>query len=228
MFLFIFLLNSPSAFAHREDYLNETLVFVTLEKGEIEPEYWFDLGRHSDTKIDFIRHHVAVEYGITDQWMVDGRVTLEDEEHEKPDFKSGRFETRYRFGEEGENPIDVAISGEVNTERDEEGSQQPGIEPRLILSKDFDQLNLTLNLPLEILLDSGSTEFIPSFGARYNATKLLRLGSELKYNADAHEGSIVPQIWFALPHEVTIKIGYSFGFDDNQEEFGRIALEAGF
>lgn len=28
-----------SAFAHREDYADETLVFLTLHKNELEPEY---------------------------------------------------------------------------------------------------------------------------------------------------------------------------------------------
>ena len=224
---------SKTALAHREDYIDETLVYVTLEKGETEPEYWFDFGRKPDkseeanpgSKENFIRHSLALEHGITDQWMIDGRVTLEDPQHESSKFESGRFETRYRFFEEGEKLVDTAVSLEINTERDEKGHLETGIEPRLILSKDYGALNFTLNLPVEIVFDSGKTTFIPSFGVRDNVNGLLRLGSEFRYNTDNHEGAIIPQIWFALPREITIKLGYSFGFDRNEEDFARIAVE---
>ncbi len=224
---------SKTVLAHREDYIDETLVYVTLEKGETEPEYFVDFGRKPDkseeanpgSKENFIRHSIALEHGITDQWMIDGRITLDDPEHERAKFDSGRFETRYRFFEEGEKPVDTAVSLEINTERDEKGHLKTGIEPRLILSKDFGQLNFTLNLPVEVKFDSGNTAFIPSFGVRDNVNGLLRLGSELRYNTDNHEGSIIPQIWFALPREITIKLGYSFGFDRNEEDFARIAVE---
>lgn len=233
--LFQSFFGASTALAHKDDYIDETLVYLTLEKGEIEPEYWFDYGTRSkdkstdNGKVDFARHNFAIEYGFTDQWMVDSRITLGDEEHKSAKFDSGRFETRYRFFEEGEKPIDIAISGEINTERDEKNSLETGIEPRLIFSKDLSkEFNLTLNFPLEIKLSSGEIEFIPTFGWRYNVTSLLRFGSEVKYNEHTHEGSIIPQVWFALAHEVTIKLGYSFGFDGNKEDFGRVAVEVEF
>jgi len=232
LFLLASLLKCELAFAHRDDYLDETLVYLTLEKGEVEPEYWLDAGTRSeegsDKKMQFLRHNLATEYGITDHWMIDGRFTLEAVRHEETVFQSGRFETRYRFFEEGEKPIDVAVSAEANTERDKENRQQPALEPRLILSKDFEALNFTLNLPEEIFLRSGELAFVPSFGLRYNATEFLRLGAEVRYDTHAHEDSVVPQIWFAFPHEMTLKLGYSFGFNHNEEDFMRAALEAGF
>jgi len=36
------LLSARMALAHREDYIDETLVFQTLEEHAVEPEYWFD------------------------------------------------------------------------------------------------------------------------------------------------------------------------------------------
>ena len=144
-FLFL-LLCASGAFAHREDYIDETLVFVTLDRGEIEPEYWFDVG--SVDSDQFTRHHLALEYGITDHWMIDGRVTGLEEHGFHLD--SSRLETRYRFFDEGTLPLDIALSGEINTHRDEQGHQIFGIEPRLILSKDFGKLNLTVNLAEEI------------------------------------------------------------------------------
>jgi len=231
--LLIFLCSySSPLFAHREDYIDETLVYETLEKGEVEPEYWLDFGYKSDADSDknigFLRHNFALEYGLTQHWMIDGRSSIKTAHHEGTQFDSGRFETRYRFFEEGTKPIDVAISLEANTERKEHGRQEPGIEPRLVLSRDFKRLNLTLNLPEEIFLKTGELAFVPAFGVRYNATHMLRFGFEMRYNTHSHEDSVIPQIWFALPHDITIKLGYSFGFNHNEESFGRVALEKGF
>ena len=51
---------SRPGWAHREDYLDETLVFVTLDEGELEPEYWFDYGHRADQHANFMRHTVAL------------------------------------------------------------------------------------------------------------------------------------------------------------------------
>ncbi len=205
---------------------------MTLEKQEIEPEYWLDFGRQekkdSGKHVAFLRHNFALEYGITEHWMIDGRGSIKNARHEETLFDSGRFETRYRFFEEGTKPIDVAVSLEANTEKNEHGRQEPAIEPRLILSRDFKRLNLTLNLPEEIFLKTGELTFAPAWGFRYNTTNILRFGCEMRYNTHSHEDSVIPQIWFALPHEITIKLGYSFGFNRNEESFGRVTFEVGF
>ena len=47
---------------------------------------------------------------------------------------------------------------------------------------------------------------------------------------ESHErsGSVIPQIWFALPHEITFKAGFSAAFDRNRENFARFVFEAEF
>jgi len=104
-----FVLCAVRVFAHGEDYIDETLVFATLDRGEVESQYWFDAG--SEDSDGFTRHHIALEYGITDHWMIDGRVSGLDEHGFHLD--SSRLETRYRFFNEGTLPIDIAGSGEV-------------------------------------------------------------------------------------------------------------------
>lgn len=242
-FALLFIISfSGTVFAHRDDFIDETLVYVTLEKNEIEPEYWLDFGYKNnekpgaeedsqgsfDKRTEFLRHNFAIEYGITPHWMVEGRGTIKNIEDKKTIFDSGRFETRYRLFEEGAKPIDTALSMEVNTERDEHSKQQPAIEPRIILSKDFGALNLTANLQEKIFLRSADLAFVPSLGIRYNLPKILRFGCEVKFDTESHEDSVMPQVWFTFPHEMTIKLGYSFGFDRNEENFGRMALEVGF
>ena len=126
-----------TAMAHRADYIDETLVFQTVEEGSMEPEYWFDYGHDGESDTYFQRHNFAMEYGLTHYLMIDSRVTIDHPENRNTNFDSGRFEVRDRFGEEGDRPVDVALSGEMNMRRLEDGHYQYGIEPRLILSKDF-------------------------------------------------------------------------------------------
>lgn len=217
-----------SADAHDEDYIDETLVFQTIEKGAIESAYWFDYCYRGDSDRYFQRHDLALEYGITDRLMVDSRVTLDRPENQKMNFDFGRFETRYRFANQGNWPIDVALSGEANMGRLENGHYQYGVEPRLILSKDFSKLNLTLNVAEELWANRGAPSVQLASGARYDLTQLFRFGSELKYEVHEWNGSVIPQVWFALPHNVTFKAGFSAGFDRNRENFARFVIQAEF
>jgi hypothetical protein len=110
----------------------------------------------------------------------------------------------------------------------EHGHYQYGIEPRVILSRDFLKLNLTLNVAEEVPVNRGAPSVELATGARYDATQFFRFGSELKYDIHEHNGSVIPQIWFAFPHEITFKTGFSFGFDRNPENFVRFVIEAEF
>lgn len=225
--LLLLLLWTQQASAHRDDYINETLVYLTLERSELEAEYWFDRGWRSGDRNDFTRHNAAIEWGLTDHWMVDGRITAISDD--KTNFDSARLESRYRFRDEGTLPVDIAVSFEVNSERESDGSSNVGIEPRVILSRDLgEQLNVTGNLSEEILLDSGTSEFLFAIGGRLNLTNLVRVGSELQYNFDEHLGSAIPQLWFAFARDVTLKIGYSASIDQEPDEFVRAALEIEF
>ena len=221
-----FLTFSRFASAHRDDYIDETLVYVTVEKSEIEAEYWFDYGSQSNRQGNFLRHNIAAEWGITDHWMVDVRTTVKKKTGGSSKFDSGRIESRYRLFNEGDLPVDIAISGEINWKRLEDGSIQTRIEPRLILSRDLNEkFNITLNLSEEIPLDSNRSTLRTALGFRYNWSSLIRFGSELQYETVENTGSVIPQIWFALPSDIALKVGYSIGFDRNRENFGRIALE---
>jgi hypothetical protein len=220
------LLSARMALAHREDYIDETLVFQTLEEHAVEPEYWFDYGTRPES--DFNRHNVALEYGITDHLMIDGRATVDNPDNGDANFDSARLETRFRFTEEGEWPIDLALSAEVNTRRLENGHYQYGLEPRLVLSKDLGRLNFTLNVAEELPVNRGAPSVELASGVRYNATNLLRFGSELKYDVHERGGAIIPQVTLAFPHEITFKVGYSKGFDQNRENFARFVIEVEF
>lgn len=225
LFACVLLAAPRPAQAHREDYSDETLVYLTLGLGEWEPEYWFDYGRHRDREVSFLRHSLALEYGITERWMLDGRASFGKDVGAASRFESGRFETRYRFSEEGRWPVDIAVSAEVNTSREADGSRESAIEPRLILSKDRGPLNVTLNLSEEIPLEAGKAHLIGALGLRHVASGHLRAGFEVKYDKTARAGALVPQVWLALSRAVTVKLAVSIGFERNRDSFGRMAIE---
>jgi hypothetical protein len=220
------LLCAAGAHAHREDYIDETLVFVTIERGAVEPEYWFDAGRDDSGR--FTRHHLALEYGITRFWMIDGRVTWLDGPSGGLRLDASRVETRYRFFEEGTQPIDAAVSGEINSRHDENGRQIAGVEPRLILSKDFGKLNFTLNSAVEIPLNRGGPSSDARAGWRYDATDHFRLGAEFHYDSEGGELALIPQIWLIFLRDAAFKAGYSHDFAARHERFLRLALELEF
>lgn len=218
------------ASAHRDDYLDETIVFLTLDQGELETEYWLDYGRNGAEDQHFVRHNVAMEYGLTPHWMVDARATSRNQFGQGASFDSGRFETRYRFGDEGDRPVDVAVSAELNREREDDGTLVTGLEPRLILSRDFrDTFNLTLNLSEEIPVGSErDARFLAAAGMRYNWFDRVRLGAEFHRDASERRDSIVPQVWFLFRSGLTVKAGYSDGLNGNDTDFARVALEYEF
>lgn len=216
LLLLIVLLSATPLFAHREDFVGETLVFLTLERHALEPEAFIDWSQ------DERFYNAAVEYGVTDHFMVDGRVTSTG----NGSIDAARVETRYRFGEEGTWPVDTAVSFEANVER-ENGEDHYGIEPRLILSKDVDRFNFTVNVADEIPTNGGAPALQIAGGARFDATELLRVGSELRWDEHDHSGTVVPQVWFVLPHETTLRLGYFAGFR-GAPHFVRFGIELEF
>jgi len=199
--------------AHRDDYLDETFVYVTLGQHEFEVEGWAEARRGTDHRTAGW-YTGAFEYGITSHWMADGAAQIL---HQGEGFQFGRLrlETRARFAEEGAWPVDVAASTEYEHETSAStgGDREDVITPRLVLSRDISRdLNTTLNLDLPIRL-TGEREvtFAYALGVRYPAETAVRVGTEVKGNPSEHTSTVFPQIWFALPKELTLKFGTGIG-----------------
>lgn len=206
------------------DYLGDTHVYDTPEKGEVEPEYWFDYGRRRDVSKDFTRHSAMLEYGINERWMTElrgqfGRESLR--------FERGEVETRWRFGEKRSMVVDLAAFLELELEH-EEDENELAIEPGLIISRDFGRLNLTANLSYEVPFESGSGSFRSALAAGWRVSKYIRLAGEYHHNWREDTISLIPQLWFIPRDNVFVKLGYSFGVAEQKESFLRAALEVEF
>lgn len=221
------LTSASVAAAHREDYLDETLVFQTIERHELEPEGWLDVGAARGVRVDTVRGHLALEYGITDHWMVDTRWTVEHVAGAGTRFGGGRVESRARLKEEGEWPVDIAGSLEVNGGREAGREIAWAAEPRLVLSRDAGAFNVTANAAVEVPFADGRAGTRFALGLRYGSTARVRFGAEGQWAPAGSSGSVFPQAWVVLWDEGTLKFGYSRGLGRNEESFGRIVIEAG-
>lgn len=208
------------AAAHRDDYIDETFVYMTLEGGARELELW---GEVRDTQAHNTEgwYTTAFELGLSSHWTLDAASQIV---HKGKDLDFGRFrsETRYRFANEGDWPLDLAASAEYELEtRAVTGREtEQTFTPRLVLSKDLTpKLNTTLNLDAPLSLSEGGLSFAYALGLRYPAEGLLRVGTELKGQPSAHTATLFPQLWWALPHDNTIKVGTGIGLTDRTDRF---------
>lgn len=217
-------------YAHKDDYLNETFVYRTLDHRELELEYWFDYHQLTPPAAGHYQHTVSAEYGVTDLWMADialnyGNLRVSD----RYELSRWRLETRRRFGEEGSHTPDLALSMELEGERTA-GEWEYRITPRLVLSHDFGaELNTTLNLFVGFGMGRGvSTSPGYNLGLRYPAEGALRIGAEIVQTFDHRVSSLlIPQVWILPWSEGVFKIGYARGYGSEERYFLRVAFEAG-
>ncbi len=206
--------------AHRDDYIDETFVYMTLERGAREVELWGEV-RRSQTHETERWYTGAFEFGVSSRWTLDGAYQLL---HRNSDIRFGRVrtETRYRFADEGEWPLDLAVSAEYELETSAAtgGGPEHTLTPRLVLSKDLtSKLNTTVNLDAPVSLSEGGVSFAYAVGLRYPAEALLRVGTEIKGQPSQHTAMAFPQVWVALGSETTVKLGTGIGLTDRTDRF---------
>jgi hypothetical protein len=232
LFAFAFsFLAAPQAWAHRDDYIDETFVYQTLGSGEREIEGWAETHAGHD-RHPRVWYTGAFEYGLTRRWTIDGAAQWV-RGAAGLGFGRVRSETRYRFAEEGKGPLDCAMSleYEAETRRATQGEAERVLTPRLVLSRDLvPAFNTTLNLDFPVSLsDEGNVRFRYAIGARYPGEGFVRAGVEFKQSPAERSSILFPQLWFALPDEATFKVGTGLGLGSSDDPFiGRAVLEAEF
>ncbi len=210
-----------------------TYVYSTLPKGEAEIEQYADLTPVKAVSVATgnpatylaTQFQTEFEYGITDHLELGLYLALQP-------YPTGLTETatltegtgakerlRYRFAEEGELPIDLAIYGEVV-----EFENELEFEGKILLQKRFGDLILAANLwgevEQEYVNDVGKVDWVanPTLGATYQVTPVVHLGLEGWMRAEWPSGN--PARVFALgPHEF---VGPTFMFN-----FGRLWWSTG-
>lgn len=210
-------------YAHKDDYLADTFVFLTLEAHELEIEYWLD----AQDEPRALLHTFGTEYGITDHLMADLSARWLEREGGPTTFREGFLELRYRFGEEGRHVLDPAASVEYEIRRAPDGTRRELLEPRVVLSRDFAGWNATLNLFYAIVVgDTRLSAFEGAAGLRSPAFGRWSGGLELRREvALENETLVIPQLWFRISPEAYVKAGGGKNLAREKNAFLRIAFE---
>jgi len=212
-----------TATAHKEDYLDETFVYQTMEEGVLALEYrsrYFDRSKDRLTN-NYWNNSLFVEYGLTEQTMFEVRSSWGTPESDS-EFAGGFAQLRHRFGEEGEYFIDPAVAIEYESER-ENGKLSDAITGVLVLSKDIGDFNMTLNYAKSYALGSDDNlENKKSFGVRYPrhgirwSIEYKDLGKSKRY--------ILPAVQLAVSHGVSLKLGVGKGINKQSPRYLAAAL----
>ena len=224
--LALFLLSfRASASAYRDDYLNETLVYRTVDRGTTEFENWFDL-EQPRSESTFFRYALTLEQGVTDHFMLSALIAL-DTVRDGFNYGRSRVEARYRFGEENPNGISVATSLELE---DDQLERSDNLIARVVLNRDFKDFNVTLNLlPQFELRGHEGHAFGYAIGLRYGQKQLVRYGLEIQETVGERSiGQVIPQLWIRLPYRLDLKIGYAQRFTSGADNFFRVVVETEF
>jgi hypothetical protein len=193
-----------------DDYLGGTEVYQTEDQGEFEIESTVFLGKM------FQSYGGEIEYGVTDQLMIDAEVDYsnlkgtgdaDDGGQTGLSAWNGELELRYRLARQRSWPIDVAIALGTGAQFVHSQATQWSAEPRLILQRSFDRFTITGNVGGELgRLPSLET----SFGARCELCKWTTIGCELLYDYRERQLAGIPQIYIYPFQLVTVVLGYSF------------------
>ena len=211
---------------HKDDYLGDTFVFVTLEARELELEYWLDA---QDGPRGLV-HTLGVEYGLASHIRADVSVRWLQQSGGPLAFSSGFLELRHRFGEEGRHVVDPAVSIEYEARRDSDGHRRQLLEPRVVLSRDFAGWNATVNLFYVIVIGVRSrSAFEGAVGIRSRAFGPWSAGVEFRREvALENESVVIPQVWYRLTPEAYLKAGGGKNFAGEKNAFFRVAFEVEF
>ncbi len=133
-----------------------TYSYPTLPKGSREIEHYLDMGILPEAEVapetlpgltdirPAFRHQLEFEYGITDRLDLGFYNVFRQDVGEPFEYRGIKLRSRYRFGEEGDHPVDIGVYGEIFYFGD-----AYGFEERLIVSKAVRRIQIDFNLKLE-------------------------------------------------------------------------------
>jgi hypothetical protein len=210
-----------------------TYVYSTLPKGEAEVEQYADLtpvkafAPNGDvTAYLATQFQTEFEYGITDHLELGLYLAFQpvpagyQQTATLTEGTGSKQRLRYRFAEEGELPIDLAVYGEIV-----EFDTEVEFEGKILLQKRFGDLILAANLwgevEKEYATPSGQVDWVanPTLGATYQITPMFHLGVEGWMRGEWPSSPPASRPFALGPHEF---VGPTFMLD-----FGRIWWSTG-
>ena len=232
----ILLLLAPAvAHADRKSFAY-TYEYATLPEGQTEVELWHTQWRDTWDKstAQHLEEKLEVEHGITDNWDAAMYTIFTQvaggggEPGQAFGLDAISFETRYRFADRGQWPVDTVAYLEVSKDF---GKGIYELEGKAILARDFDRVTVAANLIGEVALghDVPDPELALGWatGATYEATPKVHLGAETwgTYEDSKLAASIGPAIGLAPSSKLWLVVNAGFGLGDPAPAFsGRIVM----
>jgi len=238
MLVFAVLLSSATAAADRRSF-TRTYEYTTTPKGQTEVELWHTQSRDTwdSASPQRFQQQVEIEYGITDHWdaaiyTAFSQVAAPSADAAEPfGLDAVRLESRYRFAERGQWPVDTVAYLEVSKDF---GKSVYEIEGKAIFARDFNRVTVAANLIGEVELgrDVPETEAVFGFagGATYEATPSVRLGAETWGSVGEYgtQVSVGPAIGLGLSPDVWLALTTGFGLTEDSDRLsGRIIMGFG-
>lgn len=177
-----------------------TYEYQTLPRGEAELESYTDfshidtdLGRQASTALQY-----EYEIGMNHRFDVGIYQKFKQLPGSSLAYDGFKIRMRYRLGEKGTWLLDPLIYLEY---KDNAAFDQSVLETKLILARDFDRFNISLNPVLEF--KENEIEFEYAAGFSYHLYPILSLGLETKGNSENfYWGPTLSHgkndLWFAL------------------------------
>jgi hypothetical protein len=234
------LLVASPAHADRRAFTH-TYEYMTMPEAETELEIY-----STQTKTAFgddptprsYELMLEIEHGITSKWDValyhvfDQATGPGPDDNESFHFAEMKLETRYRFAERGEWPVDVLVYGE-GVKVFGEGVYEA--EAKIILARDFDKLTAVLNMVGEVVfdprLDEPELEAGWAAGLTYEVMPEWKVGAESWGDAEVEEldetlaGYVGPVVSWAPSSGLWVAVTPGFGVTDAADDLNvRLAV----
>jgi len=204
--------------------------YHTADQGEVEVEFYNDMNL-SDLDNDgtyHSKHQIEFEYGVTDHLQVAYYEVYTWDRTKDWERDAFKVETKLRFAEAGEWPVDVALYTEYKNPDGHREKNSDEVENKIILNKDFGPWNVVGNFVFEKKINTDSPwGYEYTAGANYAVTPQTRLGVELKqglgdskdfgFDRD-HELLIMPGLYTRLTSHVRLLIGPAFGLTRGSDD----------
>src|SRR5262244_3773921 len=199
-----------------------TYEYQTMPEGGLDLEIWATQIRPAfGDPTNGYELMLEVEYGITDHWDLAFYQVFSQgpADTDALAFDKTKIETRYRFAERGEWPIDVLAYFEIVKPLREDAVE---LEWKAILARDVGPLTFALNLIAELELGD-EVHFIPgwTFGATWEIVPAFHVGAETfgeRNEDDTIHAWVGPALSWAPSPKLWITASASFGLTNTSED----------
>lgn len=195
-----------------------TYEYQTVEQGEASLETFFTI---SAPDIDSLEnntsseHQIELEVGMTERFDFGIYQVFTQGPSGSLHYEGFKLESRYRFGERGQYPVDPLIYLEYKGKQD---LSEHVLEVKFILARDFGPTNISFNPMVEFETDS-ETEAEYAIGVRRNISPLMKIGVEAK---GSNKGNYIGPVISHGRDDLWVTLGSAFGvgnIDDGEPEF---------